>query len=99
MTKEEELLEKLKAHDSNLYGLELSKDECVLCAAALEQQLANDPEEMRINKKCMKVLKHLLENNLRQVIEVYGKEECVDDLTDILVDMGISSDILERYRL
>lgn len=46
-----------------------------------------------------KILKHLLTKYTRQIISLYSKEECVNDLEPILTELGISSDVLDEFRV
>lgn len=45
------------------------------------------------------VLKHLLDKYQNQIVELYSREECVDDLVPVLADLGISDAVLDKYRM
>ena len=55
-------------------------------------------DEKQLNESYQKVLNHLISKYCYQIIELYSKEECVNDLAPILTNLGISDDILDRYR-
>ena len=50
-------------------------------------------------KALKEIMGHLLNRHLHQTIALYGEEECINDLEPILSSLGISSDVLDKYRL
>ena len=50
-------------------------------------------------KALKEMVAHLLSKHLHQTIELYGREECVNNLEPILLNFGISSEVLDKYRL
>lgn len=52
-------------------------------------------KEINIDDLYKKVLNHLMTKYTYQIVELYGREECADDLEPILTDLGISSNVLD----
>lgn len=48
--------------------------------------------------QCVIVLEELIRKYTSQIVELYCKEESPNDLEDILSELGISSEILDKYR-
>lgn len=44
------------------------------------------------------ILKKLFINHLHETIELYSRDEEVSELEDALSDIGISSNVLDKYR-
>lgn len=57
------------------------------------------PNVEPVGIKYKNILTHLLKRYTHEIIFLYAEDECVDDLESILSDLGISSDILDKYRV
>lgn len=65
--------------------------------------LAEDDPKMELDTETThaykKVLGHLLDKYQKQILELYSREECVDDLVPVLTDLGISDTVLDKFRM
>lgn len=56
-------------------------------------------EELQALKEKSDILEYLIKNYTEQIVSLYCKEECADDLENVLSDVGISSEILDKYKV
>ena len=58
----------------------------------------DEEAEVESTKDYINILSYLLKNYTEQIIDLYTREECPNDLENILSDVGISSSVLDKYQ-